>query len=180
MRNEELTLKAHRNRFRFGDVGSEVPGKQLSLNPQELCLHDPLLLPFSPLSCSGHPKSGMLPTTQRGWGHHASRHHILEDTRFSLGGSGCGHSRGRLPDRKAGGQACRLGTHRSFLRCSRCPGQLLQPFRLRSTGWASPSGRKPAGRDTPADRSRGTGWREAGRAAWVAELALLQRIQSRQ
>lgn len=42
-----------------------------------------------------------------GWGHHASRHYILEYTRFRLGGSGCGHSRGRLPDRKAGGQACR-------------------------------------------------------------------------
>lgn len=33
-----------------------------------MCLHDPLLLPFSPLFCSGHPKSGKIPTTQRGVG----------------------------------------------------------------------------------------------------------------
>ena len=32
-------------------------------------------------------------------------------------------------------------------------------LRLTSTGWDSPGGRKPAGRDTAADRSRGRGWR---------------------
>lgn len=52
----------------------------------------------------------MLPATQpAGWvcGHHASRPHILQDTGFRLGGSGCDLSRRRLPDRKAGRQACR-------------------------------------------------------------------------
>lgn len=41
--------------------------------------------------------------------------------------------------------------------------------------------RKEACREGHSCRQKqGTGWREAGRAAWVAELALLQRIQSRQ
>jgi hypothetical protein len=112
-------------------------------------------------------------------GHYASRHCIPEEgTGFRPEGLAVAtRGGGSLTGRKGG---LLLGTHRSFLPLQQVPRQLFQPLRLRSTGWDSPIGRKPTGRDTGADRSRGKGWREAGRAAWAAELAPLQQTQDRQ
>lgn len=105
MCNEELTLRAHRTGFRFGGVGSEVPGEQLSLNPEDVPPRPAPLTLLFPVVVTLSPERSL--QLSGGWGAPRQQHHILEDTGFRLGGSGCDHSRGRLPDRKAGGQACR-------------------------------------------------------------------------
>ena len=88
---------------------------------------------------------------------------------------------GRLPDRKESWPAGWAQTGASSAAAG-AQGQLLQPLRLRSSGWDSPGGRKPAGKDTLQTEWGGVelGGGETGRTAWAAELAPLQQIQERQ
>lgn len=110
-------------------------------------------------------------------GHHASRPTFLRK-------GGVANRGGRLPDRKESWPAGPAGWAQTGASspAAGAQGQLLQPLRLRSTGWDSPGGRKPAGKDALQTEGEGAGegGGETGRAAWAAELAPLQQIQERQ
>lgn len=101
----------------------------------------------------------MLPASQCVGAPRQQSHIPEEGTRFRPGELAVATQGGRLPDRKEGWPVGCTQTGASSAAAG-AQGQLLQPLRLRSTGWDSPGGRKPAGRDTlPTEAGSGLGRR---------------------
>lgn len=135
----EDPLRPHRKRsFRFGNIGSEVPSPP---SFSYLSLLFPVVSTPSP----------MLPTTYLMRGHHASRPHILQDTGFRLGGSGCDLSGRRLPHRKAGRPAA--GHTQELPALQQVPGPAAATLQTQINRMGQPK-RKEACREGHSSRQR--------------------------